>query len=126
MERVTAQELGRKITSARKLRRLTQRGLAEKLNVHPSMVTRWERGQIHPRDNTLETISQALGLTVDELLASKAYQASRGNDGPPDPELHRYVELLGRMTEEDRKVVKHLIQALAFRYQVQNLDQLAI
>ena len=122
MESVSARELGVKITKARKMRRLTQRELAEKLNVHPSMVTRWERGQIHPRDNTLDNIAVALDLTVDALMAQKAVQASE-MDLSSDRELQRCIELLSKMSEEDRKAVKHMIQALAFRHQVQSLGQ---
>lgn len=125
MESLTAKELGIKITKARKVRRLTQRELAEKLSIHPSMVTRWERGQIHPRDNTLETIAAALDLTVDALLAQRTGPVLNSELGD-DQELQRCIELLAKMSEEDRKAVKHLIHALAFRYQVQNLGQIAI
>jgi len=121
MENGNARELGLKITSARKLRRLTQKELADKLSVHASMVTRWERGQIYPRDRTLESIAAALNLGVEELLSLKASQAVSSALVADDKELQGCLELLARMGDEDRRVVKHLIQALAFRHQVQSL-----
>jgi transcriptional regulator with XRE-family HTH domain len=122
MDNLTAQELGQKINSARKLRRLTQREVAEKLNVHPSMVTRWEKGQMHPKDKTLEAIAAALGFTIEELLNLKG-AGTRNQSLHNDQEMQRCLELLARMSEEDRKMVKHMIQALAFRHQVQSLGQ---
>ena len=100
---------------------LTQKELADKLSVHASMVTRWERGQIYPRDRTLESIAAALNLGVEELLSLKASQAVSSALVADDKELQGCLELLARMGDEDRRVVKHLIQALAFRHQVQSL-----
>jgi len=123
MENLSPQELGQKIFGARKLRRLTQRELAEKLNVHPSMVTRWEKGQMHPRDKTLDAIAAALDFTTDDLVNLKGAVGARSHSLQNDQEMQRCLDLLARMSEEDRKVVKHMIQALAFRHQVQSLGE---
>lgn len=126
MQNISPKELGRKITSVRKLRRLTQRELADKLNIHPSMVTRWEKGQMYPKDSTLEAIAGALGLSTEELLNAKSSPEIRVYEAPAgDQELQVCLELLDRMGEEDRRVVKHMIQALAFRHQVQSLGKIA-
>ena len=123
METLTAKELGLKITSARKMKRLTQRELAEKLNVHPSMVTHWEKGQTFPRGKSLESIAQALDLSTPQLFELKPTADPRSQFLQDDIEMKRSLELLALMGEEDRKLVKQMIAALAFRHQVQSLGQ---
>lgn len=89
------------------------------------MVTRWEKGQIHPRDKTLDAIAEALEFSIEDLLNLKSPGGSVKTALHEDAEMQRCLELLDRMSEEDRKMVRHMIQALAFRHQVQSLGQSA-
>jgi transcriptional regulator with XRE-family HTH domain len=48
---------------------LTQAELAEKANVDQSAVSRWEIGDTRPRRRQLPILAQALGVSVEVLLA---------------------------------------------------------
>jgi transcriptional regulator with XRE-family HTH domain len=47
---------------------LTQKGLAEKVDVPYQTVQRWESGQSFPRPTHLQQLCSALDVTPDELL----------------------------------------------------------
>lgn len=50
---------------------MTQSELAEKIRVTDKAVSRWERGLGFPDINTLETLVDALGITLIELMQSE-------------------------------------------------------
>lgn len=66
-----AKELGDFIAALRKENQITQMELAKKLNVTDKAVSRWERGLGFPDINTLESLADALGVSLVELMQSK-------------------------------------------------------
>ncbi len=62
---------GQLITELRKEKGLTQKQLAEALNVTDKAVSKWERGLSFPDISMLEPISQTLDISIMELLAGE-------------------------------------------------------
>lgn len=62
------QNLGEYIAQLRKEKGLTQRELAEHLNVTDKTVSHWERGESSPDISALPILADIFGITVDELL----------------------------------------------------------
>ena len=63
--------IGALIARRRKERSLSQAELAERLHVTDKAVSRWETGRGMPGLDSLEPLSEALGLSVSELLSGK-------------------------------------------------------
>ena len=59
------------ITQLRKERGLTQKELADRLNVTDKAVSKWETGKGFPDLKLLEPLARALGLSVPELLSGE-------------------------------------------------------
>ena len=66
-----AKTTGALIARRRKERSLSQAELAERLHVTDKAVSRWETGRGMPGLESLEPLSEALGLSVSELLSGK-------------------------------------------------------
>lgn len=66
-----AKEFGSFIAGERKAKGLTQKQLADTLKVTDKAVSRWENGHGYPDIETLEDLSDALGLSLMELMHSK-------------------------------------------------------
>lgn len=64
-------EFGSFIAEQRKAAGMTQKELAEKLNVTDKAVSRWENGHGYPDIETLDSLASALGLSLLELMHSK-------------------------------------------------------
>ena len=60
-----------KIGEYRKRAQLTQEALANKLNVDPSAITKWETGAAAPTAAKLPKIAEALGCTIDDLFGNE-------------------------------------------------------
>jgi len=70
-EDADALTLGRRVRARRKRRRLTLEQLASAIDRAPSQVSAIENGKREPTLPVLRALAQALGCTVDELLASE-------------------------------------------------------
>ena len=62
---------GEFICELRKEMNLTQKELAQKLNVSDKAISRWETGKGFPDVNSLMALSEFFGVSVNELLAGK-------------------------------------------------------
>lgn len=69
---MNTRNFGKKISSLRKAKNMTQSQLAEKLNVSNKAVSRWETGEGYPEVTLLKPLAQALNTTVDELLSESS------------------------------------------------------
>ena len=65
------EKTGQLITELRKEKGLTQKQLADILNVTDKAVSKWERGLSFPDISMLEPISEVLGVSIMEILAGK-------------------------------------------------------
>ena len=68
---MTSKECGIFIAELRKENKLTQKELAEKINVSDKAVSRWETGKGYPDVASLVSLSEYFGVSVNELLAGK-------------------------------------------------------
>lgn len=77
----TPEEMGRFIQTLRKERGLTQKALAEQLQITDKAVSKWERGLSCPDITLLPALAAALGVSVSELLGA----GRRTDAAPADP-----------------------------------------
>jgi transcriptional regulator with XRE-family HTH domain len=63
------QKLAKRIRDLRKLKGMSQEILAEKANLHPSLIGKMERGEINPTIISLEKIAKAFNISLAELLS---------------------------------------------------------
>lgn len=68
---MTSKECGNFISELRKEKKLTQKELAEKINVTDKAVSRWETGKGYPDVTSLVSLSDYFGVSANELLAGK-------------------------------------------------------
>lgn len=68
---MTSKECGNFISELRKEKKLTQKELAEKINVSDKAVSRWETGKGYPDVTSLVSLSEYFDVSVNELLAGK-------------------------------------------------------
>ena len=96
--------IGENIRKFRKKNDMTQEAFADRLGVTYQSVSRWENGSTYPDLELLPAISEALSITVDELLcmptlekekrAEEAYDELRRECLKKDYDADRIVTLL--------------------------------
>jgi transcriptional regulator with XRE-family HTH domain len=99
-------QIGANIASYRKRMRLTQAGLAEKLNYSDKAVSKWERGDSAPDVQTLVQLAELYEVSVNDLLMDP-------NELPDNP--GKMEQVMGRAVEKTlkRKADKKIILMLS-------------
>ena len=64
-------KIGKFISERRKLKKLTQEQLAEKLNISDRAISKWERGICLPDASTMIPLCKILDISVNELLSGE-------------------------------------------------------
>lgn len=103
--------IGSFIAALRKAGGLTQRELAERLNVSDKAVSRWEREESLPDLSLIPAIAEIFGVTADELL-----RGERAKEG----------ESLPRAGEKSEKQLKNLINHSLLRFNNRSLVAVGI
>ena len=85
-----AKKTGKIISTKRKEKGLTQIQLAEILNVSNRTVSKWENGDGFPDITLLPAITEALGITIDELLTGNAPASVNNEQKDSSKILHQY------------------------------------
>lgn len=62
------QTMGEIISTLRKEKGMTQKDLAEKMQVTDKAVSKWERNLSCPDINSIPLLAETLGISVDQLL----------------------------------------------------------
>jgi len=62
------QKVAKRIRELRKMKKMSQENLAEKANLHPTLIGKIERAEINPTIGSLEKITKALNISLAELL----------------------------------------------------------
>jgi len=73
---MTNKTMGEIISMLRKEKGMTQKELAEQLNITDKAVSKWERDLACPDISTLPKLAEILGISVDELLNNATSQPS--------------------------------------------------
>ena len=59
---------GNKIKKYRELNKMTQKDIAEILEVEPGTISKYESGMIEPNIKSIKRLAETFGVTIDELL----------------------------------------------------------
>lgn len=101
---------GTRLQEIRKRRGLSQVELAQRLGIHQSLISQYERGYLRLHGALLVRLAQALKTTPDEILALKT---SQGNGSPHsiDRRFLRRLQKLDKLSPRDKKLLLGTIDA---------------
>jgi transcriptional regulator with XRE-family HTH domain len=82
--KMDSQKIGKLIMELRKSKKLTQKGLADILNVTDKAVSKWERGVGYPEITLIPELAEALDISVSELLNGRVMENEKLESGLED------------------------------------------
>ena len=104
-----------RLSQLRKLRGLTQQGLADQIELHVNQIKRYEAGTAQPTLETLVRLAKALHVTLDELVFS---DDERG----PSEDFRMQFEALRQFNEREKLVAKELLDSLILKHTANQLS----
>lgn len=98
---------------------MSQSELADKVGISYAQIGRYETKNTQPPAKTLTAIADALGASPDFLIYGPLDEKARTKLS--DPELINLFKAIEEMDEEDKNVVKKLIDAFITKKSIQKL-----
>jgi transcriptional regulator with XRE-family HTH domain len=108
-----------RLRSLRKQKNLSQTELGKLAELHYTHIGRFERGIAMPGSETLKRLADVLGVTSDYLLEGSTNEAAKARF--EDRELLQQFQEVERLPEEDKMVIKKLLDAFLTKKQLQAL-----
>jgi transcriptional regulator with XRE-family HTH domain len=108
-----------RLRDLRKQKNLSQTELGQLAELHYTHIGRFERGSSRPSGDTLKRLADALGVTSDYLLDGAADETAKARF--EDRELLKQFQEVERLPDEDKNVVKKLLDAFLTKKQLQAL-----
>lgn len=110
-----------RLRSLRKQKNLSQTELGQLAELHYTHIGRYERGASRPSGDTLKRLADALDVSSDYLLEGASDDAAKAKF--EDRELLRQFQEVEQLPEEDKKVVKTLLDAFLIKKHLQTLTR---
>lgn len=104
--------IGGFIAALRKANGMTQKDLADQLNVSDKAVSRWERDECAPDLSLIPVIADIFGVTADELLRGE--RKSAAETAAPSGEQDDF-------SAKSRKQIKYLLNRSLLQYKIQSI-----
>ena len=108
-----------RLRALRKQKNLSQTELGKLAELHYTHIGRFERGTSRPSGDTLKRLADALEVSSDYLLDGSTEEAAKAKF--EDRELLRQFQEVERLPEEDKTVVKKLLDAFLTKKHLQSL-----
>ncbi len=114
-----AEGFAERVRALRKQKDISQTELGQRAGLHYTHIGRFERGASRPGGDTLKRLAEALGVTSDYLLEGAPDAAAHAKFA--DRELLKQFQEVERLPDEDKHVIKTLLDAFLTRKQLQTL-----
>jgi len=110
---------GRNLAKFRKQRGLTQEELVKLSGVGISQIRRYEADKSSPSLDATIRLVKALGVSIDEMVFDKT--TAIASNKIIDRELLEQFEMISYMDEEERNLVKKILEGVIVKNQVEKL-----
>lgn len=111
--------LGEKIKQLRTNEGLSQEELGNKIGIHYTHISRYERNQAIPSVEALKNLSQLFDVSIDYLLFEDVEKIAL--EHIQDEELLHQFQEVDRLNEDVREKTKFLLRAILTQQVVQTL-----
>ncbi len=116
---------GDKIKKLRKEKDWSQDYLGKQIGVHGRHIGKYEKGRVLPNAETAIRLAKIFNVSIDYLLIDNETRRHEETDFSKiqDSELFRSFEIADQMNDEDKEVIKRLLDAFIKKNQMEALLQ---
>ena len=107
-----AMQFPERMAALRKAKGLTQQALADKVSVHLTQIQRYESGAVQPTLDVIRRLAIALSVSADVLIFDK-------DERGPDDDLKLQFEAISRMSKDEKKIIKALLDGMILKHEAQ-------
>jgi len=109
----------KRLKDLRQKKKLSQTELGKMVGLHFTHISRYERGLSQPSTNKLQKLAEAFGVTADYLIEGKINEVAQSK--LEDKDLLQMFKEIERFKDDDKIVIKKLIDAFIAKKKIQEL-----
>jgi len=110
-----------RIRELRRQKNLSQTEMGKIVGLHYTHISRYERGLSIPASDTLKRLAEGLGVTADYLIEGKTNEVAKAK--LEDKDLLQMFKEVESLQEDDKMVVKKLLNAFLTNKKIQELTK---
>lgn len=114
-------KMAEKIVRLRKEKDWTLVELSKAIGISPNHINRYENEKSHPSLDVIKKLAEVFNVSTDYLLFDEAPRETRFHIF--DPMFVEFLEKAESLPDEDKQLVKGLLQAVLIKNQMQKLLQ---
>ena len=118
-QRLSANGFPDRLRQLRKQKNLSQTEMAKLAGLRFMHYGRYERGEFQPKANALKRLADALGVSGDYLMEGTPEEAGKARF--ENLEFLRQFQEVEKLPEEDKLVIRRLIEAFLLKKKIQDL-----
>ena len=100
-----------RLKQLRAARGVSQKEMADRLNVKQATVSLWEKGTRQPSRTALAVIAREFGVSLEWLIdGSCAMDSTPPTDDAEDPLLHTALDVFRRLPKDAQKTTNKVLQ----------------
>jgi transcriptional regulator with XRE-family HTH domain len=99
-----------RLAAIRKERGLTQQALAERVGIHVSQLRRYEAGGAQPTLDVIRRLAVALSVSADRLVFDT-------DERGPSADLRLHMEAIQHLDDDEKAVVRTVIESVLLRHE---------
>ena len=106
-----------RLATLRKERKLSQQALADAIGIHVTQLRRYEAGTSQPTLDVLRQTARALVVSANVLVFDE-------DEREPDDEFRPHFEALSKLDNEERSVLRAVIEAMLLKHEAKRWSSL--
>ena len=111
--------IGDRVKQLRTERKWTQAELADRMGIRQKQISAYERGTNIPSAEVLIKMSEAFDVSLDFLVFKAQGQSAKIE--VKDRELLRYFEAIDSFNEDERRLVKEMLNLVVLKHKFKDL-----
>lgn len=107
-----------RLCALRKEHNMTQQTLADKASIHVAQIRRYESGETQPALDVIRKLAIALHVSADMLVFDPS-------EREPDDDFRLQFEAISRFEDDDKKVIKALLEGMILKYETKRISKMS-
>lgn len=117
-------EIGKRLKEIREHKRISQKELAESMDILPTQYSKVENGKVVPSIQTIVKAATALNVTTDEIIFG-IQKNSVKEDEVKDPQFQERIKTINALSGEDKMIALHLLDLITLKKQFKEMSKQA-
>ncbi len=114
-------DIGKRLKEIREEKRISQKELADSMDILPTQYSKVENGKVVPSIQTIVKAATALNVSTDEIIFGAPVKSNFSEDAIKDPQFSERIKTINALSGEDKMIALHLFDLIVIKKQFKDM-----